>query len=117
MQNPPIEHSAILLTFIKLPFVFKTFVLSIFEWLLKRGLTVSTKMALSHLLFQGDMLVSIVLQYKLRGDQVDRFTCMWLNLGFPLVAKLQLWRSPQGFVPQGREAVEQTEDSESLSSM
>ena len=72
---------------------------------------------LSHLLFQGDMLVSIVLQYKLRGDQVDCFTCMWLNLGFPLVAKLQLWRSPQGFVPQGREAVEQTEDSESLSSM
>ena len=27
------EHSAILLTFIKLPFVIKTFVLSIFEWL------------------------------------------------------------------------------------
>ena len=26
------EHSAILLTFIKLPVVFKTFVLSIFEW-------------------------------------------------------------------------------------
>ena len=28
----PLEHSAILLTFIKLPFVIKTFVLSIFEW-------------------------------------------------------------------------------------
>ena len=27
-----VEHSAILLTFIKLPFVIKTFVLSIFEW-------------------------------------------------------------------------------------
>ena len=26
------EHSAILLTFIKVPFVIKTFVLSIFEW-------------------------------------------------------------------------------------
>ena len=26
------EHSAILSTFIKLPFVFETFVLSIFEW-------------------------------------------------------------------------------------
>ena len=26
------EHSAILLTFIKLPFVFKIFVLSIFKW-------------------------------------------------------------------------------------
>ena len=35
------EHSAILLTFIKLPFVFKTFVLSIFEWPLKTGFTVN----------------------------------------------------------------------------
>ena len=34
------EHSAILLTFIKLPFVIKTFVLSIFKWLLKTGFTV-----------------------------------------------------------------------------
>ena len=35
LQNAPREHSAILLTCIKLPFVFKIFVLSIFEWLLK----------------------------------------------------------------------------------
>ena len=34
------EHSAILLTFIKLPFVIKTLVLSIFEWPLKTGFTV-----------------------------------------------------------------------------
>ena len=34
------EHSAILLTFIKLPFSIKTFVLSIFKWLLKTGFTV-----------------------------------------------------------------------------
>ena len=34
------EHSAILLTFIKLPFVMKIFVLSIFEWQLKTGFTV-----------------------------------------------------------------------------
>ena len=40
MQNAPREHSAILSAFIKLPFVFKTFVLSIFEWLLKTGFTV-----------------------------------------------------------------------------
>ena len=32
-------HSAILSTFIMLPFFFKTFVLSIFEWPLKTGLT------------------------------------------------------------------------------
>ena len=34
------EHSAILSTFIKLPFVFKTFVLSIFKWSLKTGFNV-----------------------------------------------------------------------------
>ena len=34
------EHSAILSTFIKLPFVIKTFVLSIFDWPFKTGLTV-----------------------------------------------------------------------------
>ena len=39
MQNAP-EHSAILSTFMKLPFVFKTFVLFILEWLLKTGFTV-----------------------------------------------------------------------------
>ena len=33
------EHSALLLTFITLPFVIKIFVLSIFEWPLKTGLT------------------------------------------------------------------------------
>ena len=35
------EHSAILKTCIKLPPVFKSFILSIFEWPLKTGLTVS----------------------------------------------------------------------------
>ena len=35
------EHSAILSTFIKLPFVFKTFVLSIFEWPFYTGFTVT----------------------------------------------------------------------------
>ena len=39
-QNVPGEHSAILSTFIKLPFVLQTFVLSIFEWPLKTGFTV-----------------------------------------------------------------------------
>ena len=40
MQNAPREHSAILLTFIKLPFVIKIFVLSIFEWPFYTGFTV-----------------------------------------------------------------------------
>ena len=34
------EHFAILSTFIKVPFVIKIFVLSIFEWPLKTGFTV-----------------------------------------------------------------------------
>ena len=34
------EHSAIRSTFIKLPFVIKIFVMSIFEWPLKTGFTV-----------------------------------------------------------------------------
>ena len=37
------EHSAILLTFIKLPFSIKTCVLSIFKWTLKTGFTVCVK--------------------------------------------------------------------------
>ena len=36
------EHSAILSTLIKLPFVLKTFVLTIFEWSLNTGLSVCT---------------------------------------------------------------------------
>ena len=36
------EHSAILLTFIKLPFVIKIFILSIFEWPFYTGSTVVT---------------------------------------------------------------------------
>ena len=35
-----VEHSAILLTFIKLPFVIKIFVLSTFEWPFYTGFTV-----------------------------------------------------------------------------
>ena len=44
------EHSAILSTFIKLPYVTKICVLSIFEWPLKTGFTenaISTKISLA----------------------------------------------------------------------
>ena len=40
------EHSAILLTFIKLPFVIKVFVLSIFEWPFYTGYTVNLSLGL-----------------------------------------------------------------------
>ena len=41
LQNAPMEHSAILRPVIKLPAVFKTFVLSIFERPLKTGFTIN----------------------------------------------------------------------------
>ena len=42
----PLEHSAILSTFIKLPFVIKIFVLSIFEWPFYTGFTVHSAVML-----------------------------------------------------------------------
>ena len=43
----PLEHSAIHLTFIKLPFVIKIFVLSIFEWPFKTGFCCVVQMVTS----------------------------------------------------------------------
>ena len=42
------KHSAILWTFIKLPFVIKIFALSIFEWSLKIGFTVRNMLPVSY---------------------------------------------------------------------
>ena len=56
------EHSAILLTFIKLPFVIKIFVLSIFEWLLKTGFTV------------------VILVWASRSEEED-LKCFFLSIG------------------------------------
>ena len=47
------EHSAILSTFITLPFVIKIFVLSTFEWPLKTGLTVCYNNFIDHKLKLG----------------------------------------------------------------
>ena len=48
MQNAQEEHSAILLTFIKLPFVIKIFLLSIFEWPFYTGFTVLTTLTIDN---------------------------------------------------------------------
>ena len=56
MQNAPREHSAILWTFIKLPFVYKTTLLYIFEWPLRAGFTVY----LYCLSFQFDLDLNVV---------------------------------------------------------
>ena len=65
------EHSALLLTFIKLPFVIKIFVLSIFDWLFYTGFTVVWK---SFQLAFWDNLVnrSFQLLAYTRGDQEVR---------------------------------------------
>ena len=42
------EHSAILSTFIKLPYAIKIFVLSIFEWLFYTGFTVCSYVCVSY---------------------------------------------------------------------
>ena len=63
-------HSAILSTIIKLPFVFKTFVLSIFEWPLKAGFTVVVswksyiKTYISCLCYSYFILLFLLLKYK-----------------------------------------------------
>ena len=57
LATTPREHSAILLTFIKLPFVFKPFVLSIFEWSLKTGFTVIRADVVIHVLIRLQSMV------------------------------------------------------------
>ena len=82
MQNAPREHSAILWTFIKLPFVFKTFVLPIFEWPLKTGFTVylfsSVKQAMnmywSEHIFNGSGSLHECLQIKSLKTKVTHNT-------------------------------------------
>ena len=51
------KHSAIILTCDKLPSVFKTFILSIFEWPLKKGVTVLSGMWALQSSFKGLSLV------------------------------------------------------------
>ena len=56
----PLEHSAILSTFIKLPVVSKTFVLSIFEWPFYAGYTVQCRYkAKKSVLYVANLLSSV----------------------------------------------------------
>ena len=66
----PLEHSPILLTFIKLPFVFKTFILSNFELLLKTGLTVDHLIPIEHYHFPCNFCRPLItLENSLDPDQ------------------------------------------------
>ena len=73
----PREHSAILSTFIKLPFVIKIFVLFIFEWPFYTGFTVfDSQLLLQNLkeMFKGNMQIGWQINMNveaLRGSAVD----------------------------------------------
>ena len=52
------EHSAILLTFFKLPFVIKIFVLSNFEWPFYTGFTVFMYFIMTNILVKDDLYIN-----------------------------------------------------------
>ena len=62
------EHSAILSTFIKLPFVIKIFVLSIFEWPFHTGFTVLYQVL-------NQTLLAIFMHYTLPLFSFKLFSC------------------------------------------
>ena len=77
----PLEHSAILSTLIKLPFVIKIFVLSFFEWPLKTGFNVLHKQVL--LLYYPDC-------DNKRADQavqMHRLVCAFFVANIPIAAR------------------------------
>ena len=55
------EHSAILSTFIKLPFVIKIFVLSILDWPFYTGFTVQKVCELVHIIFPLTVFIKMVI--------------------------------------------------------
>ena len=70
------EHSAILLTFIKLPFVIKICVMSTFEWPLKTGFTVPGR---------GPMMWRMPLQVNQKSDYDDMMSLFTFQLPHVLV--------------------------------
>ena len=70
------EHSEILLTFIKLPFVIKVFVLFIFEWLLKTGFTVYNYKYGPHSIVKNIMFKAIVSVTMCSWESISNFTSL-----------------------------------------
>ena len=73
MQNAPAEHSAVLLTCIKLTNGLKTFVLSIFEWSLKIVFTVRGSL---HLLPTDSLLFYVYKVPNLYIGMYIMFVCI-----------------------------------------
>ena len=70
-RMPQGEHSAILSTFIKLPFFIITFVLSIFEWPLKTGFPVVVKVfCVSSSRYRWLVQRLVILAYVLLFDEI-----------------------------------------------
>ena len=65
-----IQHSEVLLTCIKEQYDFKTFVLSILEWLLKTGFTVAKSSALLHNPFDDIKLLKTKLSQLNMGAEL-----------------------------------------------
>ena len=76
------EHSAILLTFIKLPFVNKIFVLSIFVWLFYTGFTVSQMFVFFH------YVISYYMYYGRCPEISNIFLFLFSNNMFIIRAKI-----------------------------
>ena len=109
LQNAP----AILSTFIKLPFVIKIFVLSIFEWSLKTGFTVISslyKFLMSTTKFGNDICSSLLKCYgQITANKIvpcqtaQGFACIlqqnlyrqigWINKDPQLEASIQNFRN------------------------
>ena len=79
------EHSAILSTFIKLPFVIKIFVLSIFEWLFYTGFTVYISQGIP------DRFWQCVTQYPASGKTMLATDCA-MPTGHSKISKLKVCR-------------------------
>ena len=77
LQNAPREHSEILSTFIKLPFVFKSFVLCIFEWPHKTGFTVDPDEMPHNATFR--LGLHCLPKYSFRHHQYTKGSCLELS--------------------------------------
>ena len=92
LQNAPMEHSAVLLTCIKVPNGFQAFVLSIFELMIKTSFTVLT---LSYDVVSGSDIMPCIKIYK--PLVVCRFS---VNVITSIITLLKRWQNLDVFTPK-----------------
>ena len=71
------EHSAILLTFITLPFVIKIFILSNFEWLFYTGFTVYVIQSTSICTIHSKALATYCINCKTKSEWITSAKVYW----------------------------------------